>query len=164
MATIMTTIMAATMTTLITIAQTTRAVSEPMSDAHTSVGLKSNQQGLWASMGALLASAGTLVCCVLPAAMVSLGAGASLVSLLGAFPQLIWLSAHKGWVFGVAVVMLGVAGVLLHRARFAPCPIDPKLAVSCQRLRRWSVITYVVAIVATVTGGLFAFLLPIWMN
>ena len=123
--------------------------------------LKPNQASLWGAVGALLASSGALVCCVLPAIMVSLGAGAALVGLLGAFPQLIWLSQHKGWVFGVALVMLAVAGFLLIRARRAPCPADPKLAMACQRLRRWSGILYVTSVIATAVGGLFAFVLPV---
>lgn len=123
--------------------------------------LKPNQASLWGALGALLASSGALVCCVLPAAMVSLGAGAALVGLLGVFPQLIWLSQHKGWVFGVALVMLAVAGFLLIRARRAPCPADPKLAMACQRLRRWSGILYVTSVIATAVGGLFAFVLPV---
>ena len=49
------------------------------------------KQGLWGAFGALLASSGTLVCCVLPAVMVSLGAGATLAGLVTAVPQLIWL-------------------------------------------------------------------------
>lgn len=125
--------------------------------------LKPNQASLWGALGALLASSGALVCCVLPAAMVSLGAGAALVGLLGVFPQLIWLSQHKGWVFGVALVMLAVAGFLLIRARRAPCPADPKLAMACQRLRRWSGVLYVTSVIATGVGGLFAFVLPVLM-
>lgn len=132
----------------------------PISHTMTERGLKSSQQSLWGALGALVASSGALVCCVLPAAMVSLGAGASLVSLLGAFPQLIWLSQHKAWVFGVAVLMLLVSGRLLHRARFAPCPADPALAKACQHLRRWSAGLYWVAVLATATGALFAFVLP----
>ena len=124
--------------------------------------LKPNQASLWGAIGALLASSGALVCCVLPAVMVSLGAGAALVGLLGAFPQLIWLSQHKGWVFGVALVMLALAGFLLLRARRAPCPADPKLAMACRRLRRWSSGLYVTSVIATVVGALFAFILP-WL-
>ncbi len=122
-----------------------------------------DKQGYWGAMGALVVSSGTLVCCVLPAAMVSLGAGASLVSLLGVFPQLIWLSQHKGWVFGIAVVMLVISGVLLHRARFAPCPADPQLANTCQRLRRWSARLYWTAVGVTTLSALFAFVLPALM-
>jgi len=126
--------------------------------------LKPVKQGLWGALGALLASSGAMVCCVLPAVMVSLGAGASLVGLLGAFPQLIWLSEHKGWVFMVAVVMLLVAGQLLSRARTAPCPADPALAMACQRLRRWSVALYAISVAGTFIGFLLAFVLPAMMS
>ncbi len=127
-----------------------------MSDLH----LRPQQQSLFGAVGALVASSGALVCCVLPAVMVSLGAGASLVGLLGMFPQLIWLSERKGWVFGVAVVMLVIAGALLQRARRAPCPADPSLAKACARLRTVSWGLYVAAVVGTLVGALFAFVLP----
>jgi len=73
----------------------------------------------------LLASTGTLVCCVLPAVMVALGAGAALAGLVTAVPQLIWLSEHKALVFGVATIMLAlwcddVAGALAPVSR-RPC-------------------------------------------
>ena len=66
------------------------------------------KESLGAAVAALLASSTTLVCCVLPAVMVSLGAGAVLVGLITAFPQLIWLSEHKAAVFGIATVSLVV--------------------------------------------------------
>ncbi len=119
--------------------------------------LSTTRQGLWGAFGALLASAGTLVCCVLPAVMVSLGAGAALAGLVSAVPQLIWLSEQKLLVFGTASVALLLAGCLLWRARYAPCPADPKLAQACMRLRRWSNRLYAVAVVATVVGAVFAF-------
>ncbi len=108
----------------------------------------------------LIASSGTLICCVLPAVMVALGAGAALAGLVTAVPQLIWLSAHKAGVFAVAFAMLGLSGVLLRRARSLPCPADPDLAHTCTRLRRASVILWAVALLCTVVGAVFAFLLP----
>jgi hypothetical protein len=109
---------------------------------------------------ALLASTGTLVCCVLPAVMVSLGAGAALAGLVTAVPQLVWLSMHKAAVFGIAFAMLGVAGAMLWRARGLPCPADPRLAAACAQLRRWSVWLWGAAAVLTALGATFAFLLP----
>lgn len=114
-----------------------------------------------ASLVALLTASGTLVCCVLPAAMVALGAGAALAGLVTAVPQLIWLSAHKGLVFGVATAALAVAGALLWHARRAPCPTGPALGRACMRLRTASHWLYGVAVVATLTGALFAFVLPV---
>jgi len=125
--------------------------------------LSQQRQGLWAAGGALIASTGTLVCCVLPAVMVSLGAGAALVGLISVFPQLVWLSEQKLLVFSLAGLALLAAGALLWRARRAPCPADPQLAKACGRLRRWSFGLYLVACIATVLGAAFAFLLPLWM-
>ena len=75
--------------------------------------------------GALFASSATLLCCVLPAVLVAVGAGAALAGLVTAVPQLIWLSAHKTIVFGLAAIALGVSGVALWVGRRAPCPADP---------------------------------------
>ena len=123
--------------------------------------LSQQRQGMWAAGGALLASTGTLVCCVLPAVMVSLGAGAALVGLISVFPQLVWLSEQKLLVFSLAGVALLAAGALLWRARRAPCPADPRLARACTRLRRWSMGLYLTACIATLLGAAFAFLLPL---
>jgi hypothetical protein len=113
-----------------------------------------------AAGSALLASSSTLVCCVLPAVLVSLGAGSTLVGLVATFPQLIWLSEHKLIVFGFAGVMLVVGGVSLWRARLLPCPIDPQTARNCQRLRRISYVMYAIALLAYVASVVFAFVLP----
>ncbi len=109
---------------------------------------------------ALLASSGTLVCCVLPALMVAVGAGATLAGLVGSVPQLIWMSEHKAVVFGLAAVALLTAGVSIWRARRMPCPADPHAAAACMRLRRYSAVLLGVALIAFVIGSTFAFILP----
>jgi hypothetical protein len=117
------------------------------------------RQSVGFAVTALLTSSATLVCCVLPAVFVSLGAGAALVGLVSAIPQLIWLSEHKLLVFGIAGVSLVLSGVVLWRARRLPCPADPTLARSCMRLRGVSQWMYAVAVVAYVVGVVFAFAL-----
>ena len=119
------------------------------------------RRNLGVSALTLLASGGTLVCCVLPAVMVALGAGAALAGLVTAVPQLVWLSEHKALVFGIATVMLALSGVMLWRARSLPCPADPGAAAACRRLRRASALLWVVALAAVVTGAAFAFVLPL---
>jgi len=114
------------------------------------------------AFGTLLASTTTLLCCVLPAVMVAVGAGAALVGLVSAFPQLVWLSAHKLLLFVVAGVLLAGSGVLLWHARRLPCPVDPAAARSCTRLRRISAVLYAISLVAYLVGALFAFVLP-WL-
>jgi hypothetical protein len=119
------------------------------------------RRNLGLAVATLAASSGTLVCCVLPAVMVALGAGASLAGLVTAFPQLIWLSEHKPLVFGVAFGLLAISGIVQWRARSLPCPADPRLALACSRLRRASWWLWGIALAATLTGATFAFVLPL---
>ena len=114
-----------------------------------------------AALLTLLASGGTLVCCVLPAVMVALGAGAALAGLVTAVPQLIWLSEHKALVFAAAGSALLLSGVMLRGARVLPCPADPALASACARLRRSSLVLWWVAAACTALGAVFAFVLPV---
>jgi hypothetical protein len=109
---------------------------------------------------ALLASSATLVCCVLTAVLVSLGAGAALVGLVSVFPQLVWLSELKGLVFGLAGGLLVVAGAVLWWARGQPCPADSAAARHRMRLRAVSHWLYGVAGAMYGFGAVFAFLLP----
>jgi hypothetical protein len=117
------------------------------------------QRNVGVAFGSLLASSATLVCCVLPAVLVSLGAGAVLVGLVSAFPQLVWLSEHKIGVFSVAGALLAVSGALVWRGRRLPCPVEPVAARSCLRLRRISAFLYAVSLASFVAGALFAFFL-----
>jgi hypothetical protein len=112
------------------------------------------------SAATLLGSAGTLVCCVLPAILVALGAGAALAGLVTAVPQLVWLSERKPLVFGIAFVLLMVSGGATWYSRRLACPTDPLAARSCQRLRRINVALYSVALVSFAVGLTFAFVLP----
>jgi hypothetical protein len=115
----------------------------------------------WFSWLSIFTSAGTLVCCALPAALVAVGAGATLASLVGAVPQLVWLSEHKLPLFVVAGTMLAIAGYFQHRARFAPCPADPRLAAECERARRVSLRVYRVSLGIFALGFFFAFIAPL---
>ena len=118
------------------------------------------KRSAWLAFTALLASTGTLVCCVLPAVMVAVGAGAALAGLVSAVPELVWMSAHKGVVFGVAAALLLVAGFGLWRVRSMPCPADPALARACIGLRKLSTGLYIAALTAFAVGTTFAFVLP----
>lgn len=105
----------------------------------------------------LFASFSTLVCCALPALFVSLGAGAALVGLLNAVPQLVWVSQHKVAVFAVAAILLAASGVARYLNRNAPCPIEPEQAETCKRLRRASNIMFYFSIMVYAIGFFFAF-------
>lgn len=108
----------------------------------------------------LFSSLGTLVCCVLPLVLVSLGMGAALVGLVSAAPWLVWLSAHKGAVFMVSGILLLVSGITVWRQRFTPCPVDPRLAAACRRLRVVSRWTFTLALSLWAVGFTVALVLP----
>jgi len=122
------------------------------------------KQTLGASAAALLASSATLVCCVLPAVLVSLGAGAVLVGLVSAVPQLVWLSEHKLLVFAVAGGMLILSGFMLRRATRLPCPTDPVAAKACMSLRTMSAALFTCAAVAYAIGATFVWVVPLVMR
>lgn len=120
----------------------------------------STQSANRASWASLASSSATLICCTLPALLVAIGAGATMVALTSAVPQLVWLSEHKTGVFGFAGLMLLVSGWLQWRAQSAPCPADPALAAMCTRARQQSRWVYAVSVGLFAIGGLFAFVLP----
>lgn len=109
------------------------------------------------SSAGLFASAGTLVCCALPALLVSLGFGATVAGMVGAMPGLVWLSDNKGLVFTLSGTMLAVAACAQWRQQFAPCPADPAKAKACARLRKFSFWVTVVSAIIWSVGFFFAF-------
>lgn len=119
-----------------------------------------HQQSWWSGLLSLLASSGTLVCCAIPALLVTLGAGAALSSLVAAFPQIVWLSEHKLLVFGFATAAMTLAGWLQWRGRYAPCPVDPALRDICLRTRKISLRIYIASVLCLAVGVFFAFIAP----
>ena len=114
----------------------------------------------WTSVFALLGSSATIFCCFLPAVFVAVGAGAAFATVLGAFPQLVWLSENKALVFGAAALGLVLAMIVERRSRNAACPIDPALAAGCRTAKRGSNVLLVVATAMYGIGFFFAFVLP----
>lgn len=124
-------------------------------------GAQQTRSSLATSVLSLFASSSTLICCALPALLVALGAGAALSGLVGAFPQIVWLSEHKIGLFVFAGVMLAASGALQWINRNAPCPIDPELRNACLRTRKFSLRVYWVSVGIYLVGGFFAFVLPL---
>ena len=105
----------------------------------------------------LFTSTGTLICCALPALLVSLGAGAVMAGIIETVPQITWFGKHKTEIFIFAALMIALSGGLQWRARSLPCPADPAAAQACTRTRRLSWIIWWVSVGAFVIGGFFAF-------
>lgn len=106
----------------------------------------------------LFTSLGTLVCCALPALFVTLGAGAALAGLVSTAPWLVALSKYKVWTFGIAGLMILLAGLMRWKSRNAPCPIDPDQARACMGLRKLSAWIYWLSVGVYATGFFFAFI------
>jgi hypothetical protein len=126
-------------------------------------GVSAQRSSAFTSWLSLFTSSGTLICCAIPALLVTIGAGAALSSLVSAVPQIVWLSEHKAWVFGVAGGMLAVAGALQWRNRTAPCPVDPALRDACLRTRKLSLRMYWLSVAIFTIGVWFAFVQPLLM-
>jgi uncharacterized iron-regulated membrane protein len=124
-------------------------------------GVNQARSSFASSVLSLCASSSTLICCALPALLVTLGAGAALSSLVSVFPQLVWLSEHKLGLFAFASAMLFVSGYVQWRNRTAPCPTDPALRNACLRTRRTSLRVYLASVVLLAVGGWFAFVQPL---
>ena len=108
----------------------------------------------------LFTSLGTLLCCALPALMVSIGAGAVLAGLVSNFPELIFLSKYKIYVFSIAGVLLLTSGYMLWNNRNAACPNDPIAAKMCTQLKIINKYIYIFSLIIFLIGLFFAFILP----
>ncbi|MFH0984094.1 MAG: hypothetical protein V1882_01010 [Candidatus Omnitrophota bacterium] len=110
------------------------------------------------SLLAFLGSSGTLFCCVIPAVLATVGGGVAVSAFISAFPWLVPLSQHKGWLFGVA-------GLLLFLNCFFVFRPQSKLVCSvtgggiCKPAGTLSKILFVVAAIFYSAGFFMAFLL-----
>ena len=105
----------------------------------------------------LFSSTGTLLCCALPALLVSLGLGAVMAGLASHIPGLIWISENKIVVFSLAGFMLLMNGLLIWSARSAPCPVDPKLRDACISGRKFSRNIYFISVFIFSIGFFYFF-------
>jgi len=115
---------------------------------------------LFTSYLSLFTATGTIFCCALPALLVSLGMGAAFAGLVGAFPQIVWLSENKLLVFSLSGLMISLSAYITYANRNEPCPIDPKKALACRTSRKWAIRLLIFSGLMWLTGFFFAFLVP----
>ena len=106
----------------------------------------------------LFTSLGTLLCCALPALLVTLGMGATLAGIIGVAPWVTALTKYKTVIFIVAGILIVLAGAMQWQARNAPCPADEAKAKACSRMRKISWIIWGVATTLYMIGFFFAFI------
>ena len=85
----------------------------------------------------LFTTSSTLVCCAIPIALVSLGLGATVATMVRSAPWIVVLSQHKLSMFFLSGVLIVVSAWFVYRSGRS-CPVDPELAVACQRADRWN--------------------------
>jgi hypothetical protein len=109
------------------------------------------------SLGTLVLSTGTLLCCALPILLVSLGLGAAVAGIIGAAPWLVTLSWYKAWLFTGTAALL-IAGGFFMRRPSRVCPTDPDLARACAAADRWNRRIWWLAVGIWTTGVFMAYL------
>ena len=119
-----------------------------------------SKKDLLLPLTSLFTSLSTLICCALPALLVSIGAGATLAGIISNFPQLMLLSKHKLLLFSIAGILILVSGVYKWINRNAPCPINPIEAKLCIQLRTISKYVYIGSILIFIIGVFFTFIAP----
>ena len=108
----------------------------------------------------LLASTSTLICCALPALFVTLGAGATFASMINVFPQLIIISQYKVYISVTTFIILIIAGLLIEKSKYDPCPVDPTLRDICLRTRKRTSYIYYISVGIFVFASFFTYVLP----
>lgn len=115
------------------------------------------RRALLAPTLSLFASTSTLLCCALPALLVTIGAGAVMAGIASNVPGYVWLTENKLGLFMLSGALLALALLMRWRMRNAPCPVDPDAARACNRLRRVSGYILYSSVAIYVVGGFFAF-------
>ena len=73
----------------------------------------------------LFTSLGTLLCCALPALLVTLGMGAILAGLIGVFPYITFISDYKEYIFIISGILIFFGFFSQWRTKSFSCPSDP---------------------------------------
>lgn len=110
------------------------------------------------SVLALFTSTGTLVCCALPALLVSLGMAAVVISAVSAFPWLVPLTRHKAWLFLGTGLLIGLNFYLVYRTqKQLACELGGT-GQGCQVAGRWNRGVLWLTVVIYAVGVLMAYL------
>ena len=124
--------------------------------------MKKNNDSIWFQTFipslTLFTSFGTLVCCALPALMVTLGMGTTLAGFISVFPSITLISNYKESIFIISGILIILGFFFQIRSRNISCPTDQFKADLCNKLRKISWIMLIFSLVIYVVGFFFAFL------
>ena len=123
--------------------------------------MKKNNESIWFQtfipLLTLFTSFGTLVCCALPALMVTLGMGTTLASFIGMFPSVTFISNYKEPIFTISGMFIILGFFFQIRSRNVSCPTDQFKADLCNKLRKMSWIMLIFSSIIYLIGFFFAF-------
>ena len=106
----------------------------------------------------LFSSTGTLLCCALPALLVTIGAGGVMASIYANVPGYITFAQNKSLLFLLVAVLLLINGLILWLNRNAPCPVDATKAEICMKSRKISRTIYFISLGIYCVGFFFSYL------
>ena len=106
----------------------------------------------------LFASLTTLVCCALPALLITLGIGSSLAGLISIFPSITFLSTHKEYFFVISGILIFFGFFYQLNSKDNLCPTDPVKAKLCSNLKKIGWFLLYISILFYLLGFFFAFI------
>lgn len=112
------------------------------------------------SFFSLFGSVSTLLCCALPVTLVSIGMGATFASLTSTFPQIIWLTGNKDYLFVITGVLLFLSFMMMKYSENQTCPIDIDQRAACQTSKGISNKLYWFTVIIYFIGILFSYIIP----
>ena len=78
--------------------------------------------------------------------------GATIVSLTSVFPWIIIISKYKIYIFIFAGLTLLISSYIFWLERNSPCPVDPKQAKICKKLRSFNFVILSISITIYLIG------------
>lgn len=106
----------------------------------------------------LFSSTSTLLCCALPALLVTIGAGGVMASIYSNVPGYTIFAENKNPLFIIVAALLVINGLILWFNRNAPCPLDAKKAEICMKSRKISRTIYYLSLGIYCVGFFFSYL------
>ncbi|MEC7925703.1 MAG: hypothetical protein VX618_04335 [Thermodesulfobacteriota bacterium] len=119
--------------------------------------MNKDNKSFFAQIIVLFASTSTLICCALPALLVTIGATGALISLFSNIPFLVTISENKEIVFIISGCLLAISFYLNRDDEVESCEIDENLSLSCNNLRKTNKKILNLSLIIYLIGFFFAF-------
>lgn len=124
--------------------------------------MNKDNKSFFAQIIVLFASTSTLICCALPALLVTIGATGALISLFSNIPFLVTISENKEIVFIISGCLLAISFYLNRDDEVESCEIDENLSLSCNNLRKTNKKILNLSLIIYLIGFFFAFFCKIF--